>query len=218
METVPKELAIHSTLAKLLLGSFGCTLLLLLRMLTSGKNTFDFMLYNLALAWIPYGLYLATRWSKSRLINIVLLFTWFIFIPNASYLVTDLIHLKARDTTPIWYDALMLQAFAVAGLLLHTYSLEPIHSSLQRNYGVRTATYTVCILTFLISFGVAVGRFLRLNSWDLFVSPQRIVTSFLQLMSQSKQLSEVVAYTIFFFFFLLGSYAVLHRVTRRTTV
>src|SRR5258707_870977 len=71
--------------------------------LVSGGGDLDFLLWNLALAWVPFVAALAlddVRSTPLRL-QLPLLGLWFVFFPNALYLVTDLIHIQPADHTAV---------------------------------------------------------------------------------------------------------------------
>lgn len=66
--------------------------------------------WNLFLAWIPLIFALAAWLLIQRRtwmpVILLLLAGWLLFLPNAAYIITDLIHLRARNGAPLWYDAL----------------------------------------------------------------------------------------------------------------
>ena len=64
----------------------------------------------------------------------VLLVPWLLFFPNAPYLLTDFIHL-GEGPAPLWYDALMLSAFAWTALLLGFGSLYLVQMIIRRAFG-----------------------------------------------------------------------------------
>lgn len=197
--------------AALLIATMGCTLLLLLRMLISGTVTYDFMILNLGLAWIPLffstGLVLVHEHTKTKKIfwlKFSLALLWLLFIPNAPYVLTDFIHLKVRDSTPLWFDVLLLESFALTGLLIGTISCFQIEQLMKKKYGKRLSFY-ISIGTFLlISCGVAIGRFFRFNSWEVFTSPVRLAKELYFSFITPSIWIESIAFSVFFFFFLVG--------------
>jgi uncharacterized membrane protein len=99
---------------------------------------------------------------------------WLLFFPNAPYLLTDFIHLQESQTTPLWYDALMLASFAWTGLVLGFASLYLMQVIWDRVVSPFWSWLGVIGALGLASFGVYLGRFLRFNSWDALVRPRRI--------------------------------------------
>jgi uncharacterized membrane protein len=55
------------------------------------------------------------------------------------------------------------------------------------------------------SFGIYLGRFLRLNSWDVVTRPFKLVGDVTALLDP-KSLTEVAAFSTAFFFFSLAVY------------
>src|SRR5262249_4274069 len=63
----------------------------------TGYNSHVFLLWNLMLAWVPLAFALALEWRRRRgragVTSLVLGAGWLLFLPNAPYLVTDIVHL-----------------------------------------------------------------------------------------------------------------------------
>ncbi|MEI7585826.1 DUF1361 domain-containing protein [Runella sp.] len=139
-----------------------------------------FLIWNLFLAWIPLGLaYLVEdmwcqrfirRWGVMAGVSI-----WLLFFPNAPYLITDLMHLKAAPDHLIWYDALMNFSFALVGLLTGLYSLLKVHRLVEQIWNGSLAWIVVIGSLVLSSYGVYLGRFGRWNSWDIVTNPFSLV-------------------------------------------
>lgn len=107
-------------LLALLAASVLCVGLLELRIRATGDGFYRFLVWNLFLAWVPLvfavAAYARARRGLDPLVA-ALLVAWLLVFPNAPYLLTDIIHLE-EGPAPLWYDALMLSAFAWTGLLL----------------------------------------------------------------------------------------------------
>lgn len=139
-----------------------------------------FLIWNLFLAWIPLGLaYLVEDMWHQRMIGkwgiIAGVSVWLLFFPNAPYLITDLMHLKAAPDNLIWYDALMDFSFALAGLLTGFYSLLKVHHLVEKIWNSSLAWIVVSGSLVLSSYGVYLGRFGRWNSWDIVTNPFSLV-------------------------------------------
>lgn len=162
----------HSLSLALLLVSFFSAALVAVRVLYSGQNFYTFLLWNLFLAWLPLGFaWLAVRWHTRPLPALVAAFLWLLFFPNAPYLVTDLIHLRAIDPVPLWYDLILLLDFALLGLFLAFVSLRMVHDLVGSRFGAAAGWLFVLTVIGASGLGVYIGRFLRWNSWDLFTRP-----------------------------------------------
>ncbi len=165
------------TIPALLAASALCVLLVVYRRHHTGDPFYDFLVWNLVLAWVPLTLALAAYAGARRgggPVVVVLGVLWLLFFPNAPYLLTDFIHLHESLTTPLWYDALMLAACAWVGLALGFASLYVMQTIWERAAGPFVSWLAVVGALALASFGVYLGRFLRFNSWDALVHPGRI--------------------------------------------
>ncbi len=102
------------------MSAFGC-LLLSIRIMRTGDFYFLFLPWNLFLAWVPFFLssrsYQNCLEEKSKLKSVLLWVLWFLFYPNAPYIITDLVHLGTSTIVPKWYDSLLIFSFALTGLL-----------------------------------------------------------------------------------------------------
>jgi uncharacterized membrane protein len=179
----------------------------------TGDAHYRFLVWNLILAWVPLVL-AAAAYGRARcgvgLSAAVLLVTWLLFFPNAPYLLTDFVHL-GESAAPLWYDALMLSAFAWTALLVGFASLYLVHMILRRVLGPTTAWIGVVAVLGLGSVGVYVGRFIRLNSWDALLHPVRVVDVIQEQLSAVplRMAEALVALTAF----LLVGYLVVYSLT-----
>ncbi len=130
-----------------------------------------FLLWNLFLAWIPWLAARSFSSARSWTVFAAGSAVWLLFLPNAPYLVTDLVHLRMRPPVPLWFDVLLFAAFALAGCALAWASIEAVHSRLAIGLGRLRAAAVVAVVLFLAGFGVYLGRFLRWNSWDVVAQP-----------------------------------------------
>jgi uncharacterized membrane protein len=160
----------------LLAASALCVATLEIRTHETGDAYYRFLVWNLILAWVPLVLAMGAYARARRHVDLtvaVLLVPWLLFFPNAPYLLTDFIHL-GEGPAPLWYDALMLSAFAWTGLLLGFASLYLVQMILRRAFGTVVAWLGVVVALSLGSIGVYVGRFIRFNSWDALLHPIRV--------------------------------------------
>jgi uncharacterized membrane protein len=91
--------------------------------------------------------------------QMLLLFIWLIFFPNALYLITDLIHLGQATTIPKWFDAVIIFSAAILGLIMAFISLLRVELYLTKQYTKSTVQWMVLMILFVGSFGVYLGRF-----------------------------------------------------------
>lgn len=151
-------------------------LALLIRNLYEQNSTYNFLLWNLFLAFIPLAVawityYIVGRWNI--LMILIFSFLWLLFYPNAPYMISDLIHVN-ENSPVVLYEALILFSFAILALFYGFYSLKIIHLVFRSRTGILTANIIIWTSIVLSSAGIYLGRILRLNSWDLFTHPMRV--------------------------------------------
>lgn len=195
-------LTVASALAVALLG---------VRMARTGEASFSFLTWNLFLAWVPFVLALGmaavhTR-DGSRLGLAALGLGWLLFLPNAPYILTDLIHVGAIPGAPLWFDATLIGVFAVVGLGLGIASLLVVHKIVQERAG-RLAGWAVAVTSLLLSaLGVYLGRFPRFNSWDVVTNLDGLVDVVLLRLADPLGNPFLIQFGVGMSAVLLGSYA-----------
>jgi uncharacterized membrane protein len=158
-----------------LLACVWCAMLLAARRLVSGESTLMFLAWNLFLAGIPLGLSVMLERVRHPLLGLPVLGGWLLFFPNAPYVLTDLLHLRARAHVPLWYDLLMLLSFALVSLWMGFQSLRMVQDWVARKTSAPMAWLFVLTSLVLSGFGIYLGRFLRWNSWDIVSQPHQLL-------------------------------------------
>jgi uncharacterized membrane protein len=149
-----------------------CIAFIISRIVLKDNMRYSFLLWNLFLAWIPLLLaQLSYGLIGRRVLSASILFLWLLFFPNAPYIITDLLHLKEYSQNILWFDSLLIFTFAVTGLLIGLTSLLIAHQSLERMTGKMQSWVFIVASLILLGFGIYLGRYCRLNSWDLFSKP-----------------------------------------------
>jgi uncharacterized membrane protein len=154
-----------------------------------GAGGYGFLVWNLFLAWLPYLAALWAAWRAGqrgatgwglRAFGAALpaLALWLLFLPNAPYLLTDLVHLPGMSFV-WWYDAGTMAAFVWAGCLLGVASLHVVAGEARARLGAPAAWAVALSAAALSGFGVYVGRFLRWNSWDALLRPRALAADLL---------------------------------------
>ena len=201
----------------LVLASGFCFALVWLRAWRTGSNGYGFLVWNLELAWIPFIVALAFydcwRRGRPRWVLAVLGSLWLLFLPNAPYMVTDLVHLGRISGAPLWYDAATISAFAGTGLLLGLGSVFLVHSVALRTLGPRLGWAVLLPVLALCSAGVVLGRFARLNSWDALVRPGRLAHFAIAHATDPLASRRAIAATVGYAVFLVVAYVVLYAVS-----
>jgi len=174
-------------------------------------RTFRFLVWNLFLAWLPY---LGSVWAASihrrqpRRWWLLLMpgALWLLFFPNAPYLVTDLIHLRSYPPIPLWYDVGMLISFAWTGCFLAVASLYIVHQIIREYMGRVLSWLIVMGMMGLCGLGIYMGRFLRWNSWDIFLYPTDVVSDVAHRLAHPFSNLQAYGVTLMFAAFLFVCY------------
>jgi uncharacterized membrane protein len=169
--------------------------------------THHFLLWNLALAWVPFAAAIGVEEfdrTGRRGLTVVSGVVFVLFLPNAPYLVSDLTHLSESSPTP-WLDLARLFAFAWTGCVLCAAALRIVHGVVAARYGRVAGWFLVLTSAVACGVGVAIGRFARLNSWEVFTRPDAVgsETATLALSGQA------VSVAVFFSALVLVSYLAL---------
>ena len=122
---------------------------------------------------------------------------WLLFLPNAPYLLTDLVHLGPVREAPFWFDVLLLASFAINGLLLGFAALAMVQQVVVRRFGSRWGWALALGALGLCGYGIYLGRFLRWNSWDALDSPGMLVRQVSTLTDPLSQPTAVVVSLLF---------------------
>ena len=195
-----------------------CIMLVAARVAYSDSRRHTGLIWNLFLAWIPFMLaYFAHAFSWRRvllyLIIPVVAFLWLIFFPNAPYMLTDLQDLtRGASGAPLWYDVLIVVWCSWTGMLLGVISLYLMQDIVFRSFGRAAGWIFVFAISGLSSFGIYLGRFVRLNSWDILQDPAETAMEILGLViDPSMRLAAfTLLYTFFFLFVFLLLYSFSH--------
>ncbi len=186
----------------LFLFTIFCFLFLLIRNLIEGNSHYNFLIWNLFLGFIPFLVALSIQLFKKNLNNFILIagsFLWLLFYPNSPYMITDLIHVQATSTTVV-YDTLLIFSFSMLSLFFGFYSIKLIQNVINKRTSKKITNTIIIISLLLSSFGIYLGRVLRLNSWDVFTEPVKTLsTIFEHLFPISKNPVTYIIIIIFTF-------------------
>lgn len=190
---------------------------LIARVLQVLRINMNWMTWNLFLAFIPLALSVwLFRIKRGRSWVWWLGFiVFYAFLPNAPYLLTDVIHLidDIRTIQSVWMITLVLipvyllvifagfEAYVIS-LINLGYYLHRIGKS-QWIFRVELITHALCAI------GIYWGRFLRFNSWDFITQPDALLTKGVEELL-GKQPLVIIAIT---FVILLGLHWIMKRVS-----
>ena len=205
METVKNAIQSQfKTLSLVTVALIFSVILLMVRIKLNKSFFYLFLIWNVFLAIIPFAItmYLSSKQNISTFKLIVWLIIWLAFLPNAPYIVTDLIHIKTGNNTLLWLDILVVLSFALSGLFLFYLSIIDMQNLVKSKFEkIPIATLTFSIL-FLCGFGVYLGRFLRYNSWEIISNPHVLISDVFNILISPFQYYEAWLFTIGFGTFL----------------
>ncbi len=138
---------------------------------------------------------------------------WLLFFPNAPYIFTDLIHLTTRSYGHFWVDLMLILLCALTGLVLGFVSLYLMQSVVARMFGRLVSWLFIVGVAALSSFGVYLGRFVRVNSWDLFARPGKLYHGINAWASDPFAHATSFAFPVLFATFLFIAYVMLYALT-----
>lgn len=135
-----------------------------------------FLIWNIFLAYIPFLLsFIKIKNKFFKCINNLIAL---VFFPNVIYLFTDLIHISVmkyyvKDTQGIRYimnftNWIRLSLIFVAILIAIKLSYISLNNFIV-DYRFKHVIYV--FISILTGVAVYIGRFIRLNSWDLILNP-----------------------------------------------
>ncbi len=182
----------------------------LARILLFHSTYFIYLLWNIFLALLPFLVSSIMLWqnNKGKLSKIFFApssLIWLLLLPNAPYIVTDLIHIGRGHGAPILYDTFLLFSSAWLGLILFAYSLSHIEKIILEKYGKFIASIKIPSIILLVSIGIYIGRYLRFNSWDIFTDPSFFGNTWMNL-SHPIHFKEACLFILPCSFFLYISY------------
>lgn len=134
---------------------------------------FTFLAWNIVLAIIPFDIALIIKHLAPtyKWLSITFVLVWLIFYPNTIYMITDFAHLSAIGTGLITSHQILNYGLLATGIFLGvTLGITSARIVIQALLSTRsnaTKLMLLIIISVLSSYAIYVGRFLRLNSWDL---------------------------------------------------
>ena len=168
---IPKQIAILLALA---------IALNIVRIFLFHTTSSLYMFWNILLAFVPFFissvllLYTSNgsegQKGKDKITQpffIVGFILWFLFLPNAPYVMTDFIHLGRMHVVPVMYDIFFFFSSAYVSLLLGLYSIQHIEKILLLRFTKRVVSIAIPVIILFASFGIYLGRFLRLSGMYL---------------------------------------------------
>jgi uncharacterized membrane protein len=169
-----------------------------------------FMLWNLYLAAIPavVALVLFRKPMRTGVAWFVGFSVWLLFLPNAPYVLTDVMHLRAdlyaSPSRMHTYGVLAsYSVFFAAGLLSYVTSLHLFRRFLHGTVPRQLVLPALLIVHALSVVAVYIGRFMRLNSWDVLFAPRAVLDAVLRV----PRPSSLAVFVVMFFVIGFGTFS-----------
>ncbi len=167
------------------------------------------MLYNSFLALFAVGFGLLSLWFKGRYLKILFGFLWLLFLPNTIYIFTDLIHLihQWHQVSSSFILLLLLQyiLYDLIGFFTFMVGLLPFEKLLLSiNVLNKRQSISIIVINFYIAFCLVMGRVERINSWDIFTQPLKVIKSTIHVFITFDLLGLMILFWLFcnFLYFL----------------
>lgn len=186
-------------------------------------DSYVFLVWNVFLAFLPV---LFSQWFSrwgggGRVGRLLPGFLWLIFWPNTFYMVTDVIHFGGDAFVEIswefpytssgqvvystdlflWMKLLLVVAGILYAVRNGVYSQKEMEEVVIAKLGHRAVMPFRIACAVLGGVAIYLGRFLRVNSWDIF-SPAKILSAYLSLGYSGKFVGGFVG---LFTLFILGA-------------
>ncbi len=135
--------------------------------------------------------------KKKAILSLLFGIVWLLFFPNSPYMMTDLKYTsyfkesayleyeKIGTNVTAWLMVLNLTVTVILGLLFGMMSMRIIHKIINKRFGKVTGVAFCTITILLSSFAIYIGRYARVNSWDI-VRPWFLI---------EKSLNSITAFT-----------------------
>jgi uncharacterized membrane protein len=186
------------------------------RMAWMRDSHYAFLIWNLFLAWMPMIFALLAREHLKEDANpgwrfIAFGAAWLLFFPNAPYIFTDIIHLRLFYSH-FWVDLMLILINALTGLIIGFVSLYLMQSAVRRMMGELASWLFIVAVALLSGFGICLGRFLRLNSWDV-VAPGKMFHLIGSWATESSAFPSSMVFSMLFAAFVFIAYLMLYALT-----
>jgi uncharacterized membrane protein len=131
-------------------------------------------------------------------------FFWFIaFLPNAPYVLTDIIHLieQIKEGNSVWTVTLALipqyLLFMLVGFGAYVLSVMNLSYYLKQQGWSKFILATEITIHGLSAIGIYLGRFIRFNTWDIVTNPDALVNTIMNdLIGKRPVLVMVVTFVV----------------------
>lgn len=144
------------------------------------------LIWNMVLALIALDFAVITVVIKKKLLRVLAGGMWLFFYPNTFYMLTDIVHMHFTSTVLWDKQSLILYLLYVSsilfGMLCGIESFNLITGVLRLNSYILRLLF-IGGLSFVSSFAIHIGRYARLNSWDIATRPMTVIHELVEVVS-----------------------------------
>jgi uncharacterized membrane protein len=177
-------------------------------------NNYPFIMivWNILLAMVPFGFFIifSAYWKKTKFLKIgqkilasLIFLLWFIFLPNALYLITDIRHLInfCPVSSPLnvcvngAWEIMFFFIYGAFGWAFFVIYLNQMRDLLAKIFSKTTSKIIILAAIPILSLGVLFGLTERYNSWDFFLYPLAIFQNLLRYMSSWQYFRNWLVFT-----------------------
>lgn len=144
------------------------------------------LVWNMFLALVALDFSLVSYYISKKVVRGLGAILWLFFYPNTFYMLTDIVHMQFTSTVLWNKTSLILYMLYVSsilfGVLCGIESVKNIVLTFKlKNYYLRLLF--IGVLSSISSFAIHIGRYARLNSWDIFTRPKTVISEILDVVS-----------------------------------
>lgn len=163
------------------------------------RPDFSYLNWNMFLALLALDAASLFAISRSKLVRLLVGLVWLVFYPNTFYMLTDLVHMSPwlgevlqKEEPFFWF---MLFVLAVLfGIHSGIESFQLVVQTLKIKVWYWRYLGMIC-LSSVSSLAIHIGRYARLNSWDLVVRPQLVIEELSKSLSM-ENLTFLLTFTL----------------------
>lgn len=144
------------------------------------------LVWNMFLALVALDFSLVSYYISKKVVRGLGAILWLFFYPNTFYMLTDIVHMQFTSTVLWNKTSLILYMLYVSSILFGVLcGIESVKNIvltfILKNYYLRLLF--IGVLSFISSFAIHIGRYARLNSWDIFTRPKTVISEILDVVS-----------------------------------
>ncbi|EHJ53125.1 DUF1361 domain-containing protein [Streptococcus macacae] len=152
------------------------------------KITHTYLIWNMFLALAALDFSFCLHYFKNAFLTFLSALLWFLFYPNTFYMLTDIVHMNFLASVLNDRSSLILYfvflASVLFGLLCGVESVQQVFKRFViKDYYFRF--FLIILLSCISSLAIHIGRYARLNSWDIFTKPMAVISEIMKVLTPS---------------------------------